>query len=107
MQPHDIPAKPFDIVAMDFITGLPVTERGYDSVLTIVDRFSKLCVLVPVVSTLDAEACARVFWDKWVTRFGVPLKLISDRDVKFTSLFWQSLMKSFNCRLNLSSAFHP
>ena len=42
-------------MAMDFITGLPVTELEFDSVMTIVDRFSKLCVLVPVVSTLDAE----------------------------------------------------
>ena len=88
MQPHIVPDRPFDIVAMDFIVGLPVTPRGHDSVLTIVDRFSKLCVLVPVQSTLDAESCARVFWDTWVTRFGVPMKLISDRDVKFTSLFW-------------------
>ncbi len=58
-----MPERPFDIVAMDFITGLPVTARGYDSIMTIVDRFSKFCVLVPVVSTLDAAACARIFWD--------------------------------------------
>ncbi len=69
-----------------------MTERGYDAVITIVDRFSKLVVLVPATSAMDAATCARLFFDNWVCKYGIPEKIISDRDVRFTSLFWQSLM---------------
>ena len=65
-----------------------MTERGFDAILTGVDKFSKLVVLVTVTSAMDAATCARVFFDNWVCKYGMPEKIISDRDVKFTSLFW-------------------
>ncbi len=73
---------------MDVITQLPVTKRGYDAIITIVDKFSKLVCLIPATSGVDASTCARLFFEHWVCKYGVPDKLISDRDTRFTSLFW-------------------
>ncbi len=73
---------------MDFITQLPVTDRGYDAIFVIVDKFSKLVCLVPCVTTVDAATCARLFFEFWVCRFGVPSQIICDRDTRFTSAFW-------------------
>ena len=89
------------------MTGLPPTERGHDTILTIVDRFSKYVVLLPCTIELDAADSARLFFDNVVCKFGMPEKLISDRDGRFCSLFWQALFNLMGCKLNMSSAFHP
>ena len=68
---------------MDFVTSLPTTERGNDTILTIVDRFSKYVILIPVNIELNAVETARVFFDEVVCKFGLPSKIISDRDVRF------------------------
>ena len=67
---------------------LPVSIRGYDAIFTMVDRFSRLVRFVPCKSDLDAVEAAKLFFEHWVCRFGVPLKIISDRDVRFQSVFW-------------------
>ena len=92
---------------MDFVTHLPVTKRGYDAIFTIVDRFSKYVTFVPMKSTDDAKHVAELLFNNWVCLFGMPAKIISDRDSKFTSLFWTSLMKLLNCKVALSSSYHP
>ena len=102
-----MPTKPFEVVSLDFITNLPRTARGNDAVLVIVDRFSKYVVMIPCSGDVDAASTAHLFFDFWVSRFGVPSKLISDRDVRFTSTFWNTLLRCLNCRLNMSSSFHP
>ena len=71
--------------------GLPLSDRGYDAVFTIVDRFSRLVRFIPCHSTLSAQDAALLFFEHWICRFGVPSKIISDRDPRFTSAFWQSL----------------
>ena len=107
MHPNEIPERPFQHVALDFVTGLPLTERGFDAVLTIVDRFSKTCRFVPCTKEVDAPITERLLFENWVCLFGMPTKLISDRDARFASNFWQSLHSLLNCKLNMSSAFHP
>ncbi len=88
LQPHVVPARPFQVVSMDFITSLPPTKHGHDSILTIVDRYSKMVLLLPVSMTIDAAATAKLFFDQFICKHGMPEKIISDRDVCFTSLFW-------------------
>ena len=88
LQPHDIPVRPFEIVLLDFVTSLPRTARGHDAVLTVVDKFSKLVTLVPCATDVDAMETARLFFEHVVCKYGVPKKLVSDRDVRFTSVFW-------------------
>lgn len=92
---------------MDFITHLPLTDRGYDAILTVVDRFSKLCILVPCATNIDAETTARVFFEHVVCKFGMPEKIISDRDPRFDSIFWRALTRMLSCRINMSTAYHP
>ena len=67
---------------MDFIKHLPLTDRGFDAVFTIVDRFSKLVCFVPLTSTADAPTVARRFFSAWVCKYGMPKKITSDRDTK-------------------------
>ena len=88
LQPVENPQRPFDHVTMDFITHLPLSSRGHDAIFTIVDRFSRVVSLIPCSSSMSAVDCAKMFFEHWVCRFGVPGKIISDRDVKFTSGFW-------------------
>ena len=92
---------------MDFITNLPKTKKGEDSILTIVDRFSKFVILLPCSLTVIAADVAKMIFDNIIYRYGTPEKIISDRDIRFQSLYWKSLMKCFGCKLNMFSAFHP
>ena len=68
---------------MDFITNLPRTKNGNYTILAIVDRFSKYIVLVPCKHSVNAADVAKIFFDNVVCRFGMPQKIISDRDVRF------------------------
>ncbi len=58
-------------------------------------------------SDSSAEVVARLFFDNWLCRFGVPTKIVCDRDVRFQSSFWQSLCKCLNSRVAMSTAYHP
>lgn len=82
------PSAPFDHVSMDFVMPLPMSDRGFDAIFTVVDRFSRLVHFVPCKSTCTAVDVAHMFFESWVCRFGMPTKIISDRDVRFTSGFW-------------------
>ena len=73
---------------MDFVTGLPPTQRGDDAILTVVDRFSKHITLIPCRTDVDAPETARLFFENVICKFGIPEKIISNRDARFTSLFW-------------------
>ncbi len=68
---------------MDFIMQLPRSDRGYDAIFSIVDRFSRLCRFIPCKSDLTASDAAQLFFEHWLCRFGVPRKIISDRDPRF------------------------
>ena len=76
---------------MDFILSLPVSNRGFDCVLTVVDRFSKYVVLIPCLTTATAEDIAVLFFERVVCLFGCPSKIVCDRDPKYMSRFWQAL----------------
>jgi transposase InsO family protein len=80
---------------------------SYDSVLTVVDTFSKRVHFVPTTTTVDAEGVARLILDNVVRLHGLPRAIVSDRDPKFTSLFWQSLMTALGVDLHLTTANHP
>jgi hypothetical protein len=92
---------------MDFITGLPRTRRGHDAILTLVDRMIKFLVIMPTTIAVTAEGTAELFFNNVFKRFGMPESIISDRDPRFTSQFWQSLHKLTGTKLNMSTANHP
>jgi hypothetical protein len=110
LAPLDRPNKPWSQISMDFITGLPPSaHRGriYDSVLVIVDRYTKLARYIPCSKTIDAPELAELFMEYWVKDFGTPEGIVSDRGPQFTSKFWASLCFYLKVRRRLSTAFHP
>ena len=92
---------------MDLITHLPMTERGFDSVCTFVDRLSKYTYFVPCRENISAPELAQIFLSTIVAKHGMPKKLISDRDPRFVARFWRSLVSALGCDHSLSTAYHP
>ena len=110
LEPHAVPQRPFQAVSMDFITDLPVSVydgREYDTIVTFVCMLTKRVLLARATKAISAKGTADVFLDKVYSQFGLPTKLVSDRDPRFTSEFWQTLMDHLGTTLNLSSAHHP
>ena len=100
-------AMPFETVALDFITKLPVSQ-GYDSILTITDHdCTKAAVFIPCKESMTAEETAGLIIQHIFPRFGLPLKFISDRDPKFTSRFIWGICKGTGTTQNISTAYHP
>lgn len=65
------------------------TSGGFDAIFTVVDRFSRFVKFIPCNTTCSASDVADMFFRNWVCVFGMPSKIISDRDVRFQSNFWQ------------------
>ena len=80
-------SKPFAIQTMDFIVSLSISITGYNAILTVTDKFTKYLTLVPGKTMWIAKEWADVYFDKVLSRFGLPGVIISDRDPKFTSRF--------------------
>jgi hypothetical protein len=107
LQSLDIPVWKWDDITMDFVTKLPRTPSGYDAIWVIVDRLTKSAHFLPIKETYSMEKLARLYIDEVVTRHGVPLSIVSDRDSRFTSTFWKSLQRELGTQLKMSTAYHP
>ena len=92
---------------MDFVTGLPRTSAGYDSIWVIVDRMTKSAHFLPVKTTFSVARYARVYIERIVSLHGIPVSIVSDRGPQFTSRFWRKLHEELGTRLDFSTAFHP
>ncbi|GJS51156.1 putative reverse transcriptase domain-containing protein [Tanacetum coccineum] len=92
---------------MDFITKLPKTAAGFDSIWAIVDRLTKSAYFLPMMEMDLTEKLTRLYMKEIVARHGILVSIISDRDSHFTSRVWQSLHKALGTQLNLSTAYHP
>ncbi|CAH1412385.1 unnamed protein product [Lactuca virosa] len=99
----DIPVWKWEDITMDFITKLPRTARGVESIWVIVDRLTKSAHFIPIQESISAEIYVR----EVVTHHGVPVSVVSDRDVRFTSRFWKRFHDEMGTRLHFSTAFHP
>jgi hypothetical protein len=100
-------ALPFQTIALDFIVKLPVSN-GYDSILTITDHdCSKAAIFVPCNETISAEGVAELYLCYVFPRYGLPIKIISDRDPRFTSKFMKELFCLIGAKANMSTAYHP
>ncbi|GJS88248.1 putative reverse transcriptase domain-containing protein [Tanacetum coccineum] len=102
-----IPVWKWENITMDFITKLPKTSFGQDTIWVIVDRLTKSAHFLPMKETDLMEKLTRQYLKEVVSRHGVPVLIISDRDRKFTSHFWQSLNNALGTQLDMSTAYHP
>nr|GEZ14942.1 putative reverse transcriptase domain-containing protein [Tanacetum cinerariifolium] len=94
-------------ITMDFITKLPKTTNGYDTIWVIVDRLTKSAHFLPMRENNPMKKLMKLYMKEIVTRHGVPVSIISDCDGRFTSLFWKALHKALGTRLDMSTAYHP
>ncbi|GJV54765.1 putative reverse transcriptase domain-containing protein [Tanacetum coccineum] len=92
---------------MDFIMKLPKSSKGYDTIWVIVDRLTKSSIFVPMRETGLIEKLAKMYLKEVVTRHGIPVSIIYDRDPRFASNFWRSLQKALGTNLDMSTAYHP
>ncbi|MBW0566660.1 hypothetical protein O181_106375 [Austropuccinia psidii MF-1] len=91
---------------MDFITQLPLSNN-FDSILVVVDRFSKMAIFIPTYETITALELAQIFIIHVFSKHGLPVSIVSDRGSLFASSFWTNLCQQLNISRDLSTAFYP
>ncbi|KAJ9546700.1 hypothetical protein OSB04_019243 [Centaurea solstitialis] len=107
LQPLEIPVWKWEQITMDLITKLPKTPRGFDAIWVIVDRLTKSAHFLPIQESSSADKLADIFVREIVRLHGVPVSIVSDRDTRFTSRFWERFQKEMGTKLHFSTAFHP
>ncbi|GJX31528.1 putative nucleotidyltransferase, ribonuclease H [Tanacetum coccineum] len=107
LQPLEIPMWKWDEISMDFVTGLPTTQKRHDAIWVVVDRLTKSAHFLPIRKNYGISKLAEIFRQEIVRLHGTPTSIVSDRDPKFTSHFWKGLQKAWGTRLKFSTAFHP
>ena len=104
---YKIPDYPWQVMTMDEKSGLPLTERGNDSVWIFVDKLSKRAHFAPTKHKVTSEQIARIFMETVFKHHGIPEVIISDRDSLFTAAFWKELWGMIGTNLNMSTSNHP
>jgi hypothetical protein len=106
LKPFKVPPEAWHTVSLDFVEGLPVSGK-YDTILVVIDKFTKYGHFIPLKHPFTAAAVAQLFLDNVYKLHSMPTVVISDRDKVFTSAFWQNLFRLADTTLNLSSSYHP
>ena len=107
LQPLQIPGRRWESVSVDFITHLPETPRGNTAIVVFVDRLTKMVHFVPTRDDADAAEVAQLFLENVWKHHGLCRDIVSDRDPRFTSKFWDELCKLLHIQKKMSTAYHP
>ena len=110
LDPLPQPSRPWKEISMDFITQLPVSNVGteeYNAILTVVDRYTKMAIFLPVQDTIDAAEMAELLHKEVELRYGCPSGIVSDRDSRITSKFWAEICHYSFIKRRMSTAFYP
>jgi transposase InsO family protein len=110
LEPLPQPSRPWKEISIDLITQLPVSLRGteeYNAILTIVDRYTKMVVFLPVRDDIGAADLAELLYTEVELKFGAPSGIVSDRDSRITSKFWAEICYHSLIKRRMSTAFHP
>ena len=92
---------------MDFVSGFPLTQQKHDSVWVIVEKLTKSAHFIPVRMDYSMDRLAELYVEEIVRLHGVPLSIVSNRDLCFISRFWKELQSALGTKLKFSIAFHP
>lgn len=106
LQPLLVPEHAWKVISMDFIEGLP-RSASYNSIMVVVDKFSKYSHFVPLAHPLTALQIAQAFVSNIFKLHGLPQSIISDRDRIFTITLWKELFRLVHTQLRMSSVYHP
>ena len=106
LQSLPVPYWKWEHISIDFMVGLPRSQINYDAIWVIVDRLTKTVHFIVYNMTYSVERLSRLYIQHVVRLHGVPVTIISDRDLHFTAEFWRSLQIALGTSLNLSSTFH-
>ncbi|GJS74241.1 putative reverse transcriptase domain-containing protein [Tanacetum coccineum] len=103
----EIPEWKWDNITMDFITKLPRSSQGLDTIWVIVDRLTKSSHFLPIRENDPLDKLAKLYLNRIVARHGIPASIIYDRNGRFTSNFWRSFQKALGTDISMSTAYHP
>jgi len=107
VQPLKIPVWKWDSISKDFVTHLPRTFRGHDTIWVIVNRLTKSAHFLAMNLRMSMAKLAQLYIKEIVRLHGVPSSIVSDRDPQFTSRLWQTLQAALGTKLTISLADHP
>ncbi|GJU97702.1 reverse transcriptase domain-containing protein [Tanacetum coccineum] len=107
LQQPEIPEWKWEKITMDFVTKLPKSSSGHDTIWVVVDRLTKSAHFLPIREDYKTEKLAKIYTNEIVARHGVSVSIISDRDGRFTTHLWQAFQKVLGMRLDMSTAYHP
>ncbi|WRX23200.1 Integrase [Theobroma cacao] len=107
LQPLLVHEWKWENIVMDFVTGLPRTSRGYDSICVIIDQLTKSAHFLSVKTTYGAAQYAQLYLDEMIRLHGIHVSIVFDRGAQFTSRFWEKLQEELGTKLDFSMAFHP
>ena len=104
----EYPVRRWEAVNVDFVSGLPMTVNGNDAVFTVTDRVTKMVHLVALgFNGSTVAVVARLFRDHVWKHHGMPLRIISDRDPRFTAALWMELCELLGVEAAMTTAYHP
>src|SRR5437588_3761461 len=106
LQPLEVPYAPWKSISVDFIVALPESE-GKNQIMVVVNHFTKMAHVVPLLETATATDVARAFMKEIWKVHGLPTDIVSDRDTKWTGEFWKGICGLLDIKRKLSTAFHP
>ena len=106
LHPNEVPEWKWQVISMDFVQGLPMTRNRHNTILVVVDRLTKVAHFIPRNLSNGAPEIAHKFIKEIFKLYGIPEKIISDRDARITSRFWQTLFAALGTKLNINSAYH-
>jgi hypothetical protein len=106
VEPIPVPARRFSHIHVDLVGPLPTSAAGHSYIFAAVDRSTRWLEAIPL-QDMSAASCADALIGSWVSRFGVPTLITSDRGAQFTSAIWDALCSKLGVKHTTTAAYHP
>jgi hypothetical protein len=106
LQPLPIPQWKWEVVTMDFITGLPRTSKQHDAIMVVMDKLTKATHFITLKTTHKATYVVDIYMRELARLHGIPKTIVFDKAPKFTLMFWKCLFKGFGTNLNFNIAYY-